>query len=716
MRDLSGLDIERIKKIRAYICIVIVGILLAALSSMCVERYVKAMLFRRLGNERLEVSQSIHLIIQQATVSVESLAISYNTAANGISYDQFIAITQPFLEKYEYIHALAWIPRIYDQDRRNHEKASRAEGIEGYMIKSYDQYGTLGYSPIKNEYYPVQYIEPYIHNETTAGFDMGSHTVLLDVLHKARDTGMPVATTSLKYVYNHKPEKILMLVYPIYKRGVPTFLPEQRRENLLGYCAGVFPVKALVDSAVPEASNHMVFKLYEVCEDESAGEIYSYGVINEKAWKLIASDVRSRNESSGTISFAGVAWRFDVFPANEIFSEFDSILPTAVFVLVLVVFIVAAFIFKQQSDRNKIIQSRVVLQTKELQSSKEWAELLYNLVPSAIFTIDNDYIVTSWNRKAAELTGYSADEMIGKTCEAFCCSCIGLNEPCIAKKNNIKTKEGLVRIISTNCAELKDGEGNCIGMIECFEDITEREENETVRNEMIREDTQKERMMTLGRLAAGMAHEINNPAAAIKSDINLMKNIIEHLPDVQEKNKLLEVLERDDQSITRIANIVVALKGTCRPETWHAIDVNKEIDFQLTILHKAYKYRINIVKDYGDLPQIKSYSSEIGQVILNLLTNAFDAIKEKGEVVITTRDIGDSVSIQVKDNGSGISDEHKKNLFDPFFTTKSVGRGTGLGLSTSMHIAKRHKGDLYVAETGDHGTTFVFVVHKEANK
>ena len=229
-------------------------------------------------------------------------------------------------------------------------------------------------------------------------------------------------------------------------------------------------------------------------------------------------------------------------------------------------------------------------------------------------------------------------------------------------------------------------------------------EKKKLEEELIR----SEKTAALGRVAAGIAHEINNPASAIQNDLPVLKHYAFKLPPSAERSKILEILERDFQAISRITSIVTAMKETYRPEKWQLIDINKEIDFQIALVRKQLENRITIIRSRTHLPQIKAYGSEIGQVILNLLINAIDAIPEKGEIEISTKNLRGCIAIKVRDSGTGIPGDVLPHIFDPFYTTKNIGKGTGLGLSTCEQIVKRHNGELYVSETGPgHGTTFV---------
>jgi signal transduction histidine kinase len=136
------------------------------------------------------------------------------------------------------------------------------------------------------------------------------------------------------------------------------------------------------------------------------------------------------------------------------------------------------------------------------------------------------------------------------------------------------------------------------------------------------------------------------------------------------------------------------------------IDLHAQLDMSLNLLRNQYKNRVEIHREYGDIPKIQGYSGKLSQVFMNLLSNAFHAVADKGDVWIRTRSNNGSVEIEIEDNGVGISRENLKRIFEPFFTTKAVGQGTGLGLSISYGIIEQHHGRIAVASTPNKGSLF----------
>jgi signal transduction histidine kinase len=253
--------------------------------------------------------------------------------------------------------------------------------------------------------------------------------------------------------------------------------------------------------------------------------------------------------------------------------------------------------------------------------------------------------------------------------------------------------------------------------------------------------TQTEKMASLGQMAAGVAHELNNPAGFIYSNIDLLKDYVVRLerylsavyevdlpPEAAARlNEIRKQIDYDNivgdlSSILtdchlgaeRIRDVVQNLRLFSRLDEadFKRVDLNEGIESTVRLLSLYYKDgRISLCRDYGELPQVNCYAALLNQVWMNLLMNAAQAIgKSNGEVRISTRSQGDHVAATFSDTGCGIVPDNVKRIFDPFFTTKPVGEGTGLGLSISHSIIERHGGKIEVKSVLGKGTTFTISI------
>lgn len=219
-----------------------------------------------------------------------------------------------------------------------------------------------------------------------------------------------------------------------------------------------------------------------------------------------------------------------------------------------------------------------------------------------------------------------------------------------------------------------------------------------------------EKMASLGQLIAGVAHEINTPVAAIKSNNEIFSRLIEKI----DNDNLLELFKNinstDKEAIQRINQIVISLKKFVRLDEaeLQLADINKELDLTLDLIRHETKYRITVNREYGEIPQIKCYPNMLNQVFMNILVNACQAIEGDGIITIKTEYKDEKLVISISDTGVGIEDTDK--IFLAGYTTKGVGVGTGLGLAISSKIIDKHKGKIEVRSKKNEGSTFIITI------
>ena len=251
---------------------------------------------------------------------------------------------------------------------------------------------------------------------------------------------------------------------------------------------------------------------------------------------------------------------------------------------------------------------------------------------------------------------------------------------------------------------------------------------------------QSDKLASIGQLAAGVAHEINNPIGYVSSNLNTLTgyvndllaidtayNAIEELygasmPQAFKQAKKLKdesdygfiikdihhLLDESREGLARVHKIVQDLKDFSRVggTGWERVNLHQGLESTLNIVWNEIKYKAEVDRDYADLPDVYCIPSQINQVFLNLLTNAAQAIKEHGHIVLRSGRKDSSVWIEVEDDGAGIAPENLDNIFEPFFTTKPVGKGTGLGLSLSWSIIQRHHGTITACSEPGKGARF----------
>jgi len=250
---------------------------------------------------------------------------------------------------------------------------------------------------------------------------------------------------------------------------------------------------------------------------------------------------------------------------------------------------------------------------------------------------------------------------------------------------------------------------------------------------------QSEKMASIGQLAAGVAHEINNPIGYVHSNLGSLqeylrslftlieayeralrapdpKALIPEIDDIRNRadidfiaRDLPQLMAESREGIERVTRIVRDLKDfsySDRSESWKLVDLHAGLESTINIIWNELKYKVTLERHYGELPLVESLPSELNQVYMNLLLNAGQAIAERGTITVSTGLDGDQVWIEFSDTGSGIPADLQQRIFDPFFTTKPVGSGTGLGLSISYGIINKHHGRIDVDSAPGQGATF----------
>jgi len=255
---------------------------------------------------------------------------------------------------------------------------------------------------------------------------------------------------------------------------------------------------------------------------------------------------------------------------------------------------------------------------------------------------------------------------------------------------------------------------------------------------------EREKMASLGQLTAGIAHEINNPINFVTSNIKPLKLDIQDIRSLLDKydalpnttdiqgalrdiaafkqqididyihEEISSLIKGIEDGASRTSEIVRGLRTFSRLDESDvkSVDLHEGIDSTLVLLKNSIPTNVKVIKDYGSLPKIECYAGKINQVFMNILTNAFNAIKTNNQdreeaVTITTREDNGLALISIKDTGPGMTEQVKEKIFDPFFTTKDVGEGTGLGLSIVFSIIEKHNGRIEVITAPDKGAEFI---------
>jgi PAS domain S-box-containing protein len=340
-------------------------------------------------------------------------------------------------------------------------------------------------------------------------------------------------------------------------------------------------------------------------------------------------------------------------------------------------------------------------------------ETVVSNTADAILTLDRENKILSWNHGAELIFGYRKEEVIGQ-------SFLSLVPERLRQEGDIdrligeikdkgfirnyetegQTKDGQAIALNLTWTALRDGDARLIGTSAVIRDVTEQRKG-------LFQLLQSEKLSAMGTLAAGIAHEIGNPLGSISSVVQLLQR---QKLDEKVESQLSFIREQVD----RIAKIVRGIGDFSHPPTYkkQPTGVNEVIENALAISHFSSRAKSFEIKTHLDLDivPIRVAGDQLLQVFLNLILNAFDAMKDGGRLTIISRASASEIRIHFADTGAGIPHEIQKKIFEPFFTTKEVGKGTGLGLAVSYGIVKNFGGDILVESEVGKGSTFTVVL------
>jgi two-component system NtrC family sensor kinase len=412
-----------------------------------------------------------------------------------------------------------------------------------------------------------------------------------------------------------------------------------------------------------------------------------------------------------------------------------------------------------KSQQEKHLQQHDELNQLFLQvqhGKKEW-ETTLDCIKEVVVLIDEQGRIRRCNKALAALTGKGYEDLIGREFEA-------MFEAERFPIGNIIRQQGEVchqlngRWFLVNTYRLDEVQGGAGAVITLYDYTSLKQLNLKLEdtNRMLEvkgsqlEEAyaelkatqirilQQEKMATIGQLAAGVAHEINNPIGFITSNLRTLEKYLGKLGEfikvqadalrasgdqaaleavarARKEHKLDyiaedigDLVEESLEGAERVRKIVQDLKTFSRVNEaeWQFVNLVEGLESTITIVWNEIKYKATLVRDFAELPPVRCYSHQLNQVFMNLLVNAAQAIDKEGRITVKAWQEGEAVAFSVADTGCGIPPENLNQIFMPFFTTKEAGKGTGLGLSVSYEIVQKHQGEILVDSELGKGTTF----------
>ncbi|MCX8156067.1 MAG: CHASE domain-containing protein [Verrucomicrobiae bacterium] len=766
--DLAGLQARMyfsLGLIAALGLIITAGILLLVYQR---DQERRRMEFAKLADDRAQAVQ----LAANGCVEVLSAMADLYAASERVEPDEFRHFATRAMQRHPETVYLAWLPRVTHAQRQSIERLPPRIN-RGFRILQLTPNGTLAPAETRPEYFPVFYIEPFWENRFLRGLDHYQEPPRRAAMNLARDTDTPVATPWIRLAQRETETATdygVFLYQAVYTNGLPAETVEQRQKNLAGFLTAVVTVEGLVRRALPAGAlkNVEVFLADESTEDGAPLTIHFTPAgwsVRRQPLEEIKRLRRSPIVWEGAVDLAGRPWAVLCYPTRQFMAAYRSWSFWAILVVGLMFtgFLVnyqrlimqrASYVEQLVAQRTRELKEEIASRARleeELQRERDLFHTLLDNLPDRIYFKDTQSRFLRINRALADLFGLQHPrEAVGKSDFDFFTleharpafedeqEIIRTGQPLIGRIELETLPDGKKCWAHTTKMPFRDKQGNIIGTFGISRDITSlREMTEQLKKanaELQRSHEelkaaqmqliQAEKMQSVGRLAAGVAHEVKNPLAILGMGLDYLASSV----DMQDPT-LRTVVEDMRQAIRRADNIILGLLDFSKPRDLELKPVNlNEIIQQALALtrHEQVGALVQVQTHLApDLPLIRGDAHKLSQVFVNLLLNACQAMENGGTLTVRTHVrtlAADEVRLEagsrealrfhagqpvveavVDDTGPGIPPEKLTRIFEPFFTTKPTGQGTGLGLTVSRQIMEWHGGRIQVLNRPEGG-------------
>ncbi len=625
---------------------------------------------------------------------VESIGGLYDSSSE-VTRQEFELFVKRPLSIHTDIQALEWIPRVKYADKPFYEKTAEEEGFLNFKFMERNDKGEMVEVRDREEYFPVYFAEPFDRNKTAFGFDLASEPTRFAALSRARDTGMITATKRIKLVQETTGQYGFLIFRPAYKNGIIPSTVKDRREKLVGFALSVFRFPDTIESFLKEINEADIdINFYDETASPGQRFLYRYqtniGKIKNGETNDGESQIYKGLHWETKLNLAGIEWTLLFYPTERFLSSHRVWLAWVVLAGgFLFTGFIGAYIFSALSRTAKVEGLAAELSKTNEELTREVSE-----------------------RKEAE----NALREAARTIEEDRTKIREVNQELAANEKKLRV---MLDSLKKTHDELKMTQTQLI---------------------------QSDRLAAIGQLAAGVAHEINNPIGYIMSNLSTLDKYISSLLEVLRATNQLKIaaeqgrdfekvirqvkeinelekkvnmdfilndiatlLRESESGVERIVNIVNDLKTFTRSDknVIEPTNLHQVMDSVINIVWNELKYKAELKKEYSDIPLVNCNGQQLSQVFMNMLVNAAQAIETKGTITVKTYAKQDQVFVEIVDTGKGIRKEIVDKIYDPFFTTKEVGKGTGLGLSISYDIIKKHHGKIEVESEVGKSTRFI---------
>ncbi len=715
---------------KAVILIIICGLLLTAAFLWQADVAARRKLAKNFSEQALLRYEVIARALESDVKALEGLGRFFESDCRVGIREFGIFVRQGFM----HFQVIGWLPAVAQPDLESFEARARREMNAGFQVFERDSQGRPVRVAGRSEYFPVYFIEPQLAGgEMSPGFDGGAVPLLRAAIERARDSGRPVVTEPLPFsMENGNTEDAGFFIMPVYDQGGRFASEERRRSAFKGVLLGVCNIgyvfqdslkdtpqlglnTTVFDRTVP-AERNIVYDFH--ARLQGRGRFYYPALRFEKDFKFGQRD-----------------WRVAVVPSPGFLEKNFSlyhwfILPAGVFLTAL-----AAFGSHADISQRRRLEGLVRLRTAELSENEGRLSQIVQGSSVATFVINNNHMVTHWNKACESLTGIPARDIVGtgRQWKAFypeerpvMADLIvnGVREEVIARYYGDKYRRSALiegaceaedffphmrqggRWLFFTAAPLKDAGGSITGAVETLQDITERKiaEEELIRIAAIKSE-----------FTSVVSHELRIPLAAIKEGIGIvMDGSAGAVSD--EQKEFLSTAKRNVDRLSRLINDVLdyqKLDAGRMDYDMKANDMNALVEEVIATMRPlAEKKYLDISCDLpGNLPKVSFDRDRIAQVLNNLVSNAIK-FTEQGVIVVSTRKNENSIVVCVKDTGPGIRKEDMDKLFQSFSQVRTgkdrKAGGTGLGLAISKKIVQQHGGRIWAESEFGKWAAFYF--------
>jgi len=684
----------------------VIGISASVSAYMMTLNFEKTVSGKALTIESQQKINAIRESIDKNLQSLDAVKAFYNATAN-VSRHDFKTFTAPLLANHRNIQALEWIPNVSYSQRKFYKKQAKLDGINHFSIREKNADGDLILAKLRDNYFPVYYVEPMAGNEKAIGFDLASNNRRLAALMDAEKHNRKVATAKINLVQEEGSQSGILVFNPIFKNDISTNMVEHR-QRLHGFVLLVLRVGELItDTSISEAGQLSIY-IEDISDANNPEIIYGNSPL---------SNDFSRAE---ILSVAGRSWRINTYSPID-----DKSMRWSAWLILIGGVILSGIIalgIIHLIRRREIVEQLVNIRTAELTTSEEEYRAVVENAVDGLITIDEIGNIEKFNTAAQRIFGYSANEVIGSNIKML------MPEPYHGEHDGYlknyhdssvkkiigigrgvegRRKDGSTFPMDLSVSEMMFGDSRKFSGI--VRDISQRVALEQEREKFIEELTDSNE--ELERFAFVCSHDLQEPLRMIRSfSEKLQEHIAEDLENDPKGQKYFRfVTDGASRAQTLITDILAYSSISSNTHMLERVNIESLITVICNTMLDDKEANTGKIT-FDPLPELQGNKTQLFQLFQNLINNGMKYQKpdQIPHVHISAEDAGKYWTFIVKDNGIGMESRHFNKIFEVFqrLHRRSQFAGTGIGLSICKKVVERHGGTIWVNSKKGFGSTF----------